>query len=134
VNVLILIGTTQALNLVMSVNITQLKMIKMPANANVTKDSYSKAELVYVLTELTSPTVAVKIYPTTRQEIPTIMISGLVMKASTSQAMNAKIVPIFVLPVLQKVTVLHASTTLPSILLQESASVEIHTNLMVHPA
>jgi hypothetical protein len=54
VNVLKLIGTTQALNLVMSVNITQLKMIKMPANANVTKDSNSKAELVYVLTELTS--------------------------------------------------------------------------------
>ncbi len=53
-NVLILIGTTQALNHVMSVHRTQLKMIKMPANANVTKDSYSKAELVYVLTELTS--------------------------------------------------------------------------------
>ncbi len=133
-NVLKLIGTTQALNLVMSVNITQLKMIKMPANANVTKDSNSKAELVYVLTELTSTTVAVKLCPTTRQEIPTIKPAGLVMKASTSQAMNAKIVPIFVLPVLQKVTVLHASTTLPSILSLENVSAEIHTNLMVHPA
>jgi len=56
------------------------------------------------------------------------------MKASTEQTIDAMSVLIFVLPVLQQANVLHALKTLPSILLQESARVEIHTDLMAHLA
>jgi hypothetical protein len=62
------------------------------------------------------------------------MISGLVMKVSTEQTIDAMSVLTYAIHVLHETSVLHASTTLPSILNLENVSAEIHTNLMVHPA
>jgi hypothetical protein len=80
--------------------------------------------------ELTSVTEDVKLYQITPLEIPTSMMTGLAIKATTSRTNNATSVLISVLHALQQITVLPASKILPMMLSQESVNAEIHTDSM----